>query len=645
MARGYWADTKSLMPNNNGYDCFHVEYLNNGFYKISQINTNMCLDVNGASLNMETNVQMYESNGSNAQQWSIEKTSHGYRLRSRCNAYCLDVQGGKYEANTNLWCYESNDSKAQSFCFIPRELNESPITDAVYTIKTNVNREYYLDVYGNLGEFKAGSNIQLYKFNNATVAEKYTIKYVGDGWYKIYEKTSGLIVEVVDPSSGFLKNSKNVQLANDNGGKHQLWKIRKNSDGTYFIINKASGYYLDLENSKAENGTNVSQYPYTGNNNQRWIIELENYTISYNMNGGSGSIANQTKTYGQDLTLSSTKPTRTDYKFIGWNTNKDATTAQYQPGEKYKDNKGATLYAIWTINHNYTTKVVAPTCTEKGYTLHTCTNCGNNYKDTYTNSLGHDYKLTSEKAATCTADGQKVYKCSRCGDTKTETIKATGHSYTTKVVAPTCTAQGYTLHTCSKCGDNYKDTYTNALGHDYKLTSQTPATCTTDGEKIYTCSRCGDTKTEVIKATGHSYTAKIVSPTCTKKGYTVHTCSKCGDSYKDTYVDALGHDYEETVIPPTETKQGYTLHTCKRCGDSYKDNYTDPVPVHLAGDINNDGKVNMKDATRLHQYINGWDVPVVEAALDVNGDGKVNMKDVTRLHQYINGWDVKIFVK
>ena len=27
----------SLMPNKDGYDCFHVEYLNNGFYRISQI--------------------------------------------------------------------------------------------------------------------------------------------------------------------------------------------------------------------------------------------------------------------------------------------------------------------------------------------------------------------------------------------------------------------------------------------------------------------------------------------------------------------------------------------------------------------------------------------------------------------------------
>ena len=337
----------SLMPNKDGYDCFHVEYLNNGFYRISQINTNMCLDVNGASLSRGENVQMWEKNTSNAQQWSIEKTSHGYRLRARCNAYYLDVYNGDHKGGTNVRCWEGNDSKAQSFGFIPRNLNEQPIADGVYTIKSNVNRECYLDVYGNPGEFKAGSNIQLYKFNNATVAEKYTIKYAGDGWYKISEKTSGLLIEISDPNSGFLTNSRNIQVFSDNGGKHQLWKIRKNSDGTYFIINKASGYYLDLEGSKTDNGTNVSQYPYNGNSNQRWVIELETYTISYNMNGGSGSIGNQTKTYNQDLTLSSTKPTRTGYDFVSWNTKSDGTGTNYNPNDKYKANSGATLYAIW----------------------------------------------------------------------------------------------------------------------------------------------------------------------------------------------------------------------------------------------------------------------------------------------------------
>ena len=74
------------------------------------------------------------------------------------------------------------------------------------------------------------------------------------------------------------------------------------------------------------------------------------YTVSYNANGGSGAPSAQTKTYGVDLTLSSTKPTRTGYTFKTWNTSSDGTGTSYSPGGKYTANAGATLYAQWKIN-------------------------------------------------------------------------------------------------------------------------------------------------------------------------------------------------------------------------------------------------------------------------------------------------------
>ena len=63
----------------------------------------------------------------------------------------------------------------------------------------------------------------------------------------------------------------------------------------------------------------------------------------------------------------------------------------------------------------------------------------------------------------------------------------------------------------------------------------------------------------------------------------------------------------------------------------------------VCGDINSDGEVNNKDASRLLQYLTDWNVNVVDAALDVNGDGTVNNKDATRLFQFLSGWDVKIY--
>lgn len=54
--------------------------------------------------------------------------------------------------------------------------------------------------------------------------------------------------------------------------------------------------------------------------------------------------------------------------------------------------KNATIHFKAPHVHSLTTSVIAPTCTEKGYTTHTCVSCGNSYKDTYTNALGHSYK-------------------------------------------------------------------------------------------------------------------------------------------------------------------------------------------------------------------------------------------------------------
>lgn len=79
------------------------------------------------------------------------------------------------------------------------------------------------------------------------------------------------------------------------------------------------------------------------------------YTISYNANGGSGAPASQTKTYGEELTLSDVVPVRTGYTFVGWEAtieNMEETsgnTVTYQPGEIYRLNHNAAFKAVWEI--------------------------------------------------------------------------------------------------------------------------------------------------------------------------------------------------------------------------------------------------------------------------------------------------------
>ena len=74
------------------------------------------------------------------------------------------------------------------------------------------------------------------------------------------------------------------------------------------------------------------------------------YTVTYDANGGSGAPASQTKTHGVNLTLSSTKPTRTGYTFLGWSTSSSATSTSYSAGGTYSANANATLYAVWELS-------------------------------------------------------------------------------------------------------------------------------------------------------------------------------------------------------------------------------------------------------------------------------------------------------
>lgn len=77
--------------------------------------------------------------------------------------------------------------------------------------------------------------------------------------------------------------------------------------------------------------------------------QAHTYTVSYNANGGSGAPGNQTKTYGVTLKLSSTKPTRTNYNFLGWGTSSSSKSVSYAAGANYTANASIALYAVWQL--------------------------------------------------------------------------------------------------------------------------------------------------------------------------------------------------------------------------------------------------------------------------------------------------------
>lgn len=136
-----------------------------------------------------------------------------------------------------------------------------------------------------------------------------------------------------------------------------------------------------------------------------WIANT--YSVSYDANGGGDAPNPQTKTFAAVLKLSDVIPTRPGYTFFGWATNKDATEAEYLPGDEFNADADTTLYAVWVkgcpVEHSYVFETILPTCTENGYTIYTCELCGDSYTAHITEALGHSYS----EAGACTVCGSQ----------------------------------------------------------------------------------------------------------------------------------------------------------------------------------------------------------------------------------------------
>ncbi|MCD7776622.1 MAG: S-layer homology domain-containing protein, partial [Firmicutes bacterium] len=192
---------------------------------------------------------------------------------------------------------------------------------------------------------------------------------------------------------------------------------------------------------------------------------------------------------------------------------------------------GTTTCVIQIVDHAYEKQyIVEPTCIKEGYTVYTCSYCGNEHKDDYTpvNSDGHvEGKIVIENHidSTCTEDGtyDNVIYCTECGkelSRETITIPATGHAegetVVEKYVDPTCTKDGSydEVIYCTECGEELsrETIIIPAIWHvegTIATENYIEPTYIKDGsyDIVIYCAECGEEisrETVVIPATGGS---------------------------------------------------------------------------------------------------------------------------------------------
>ena len=126
------------------------------------------------------------------------------------------------------------------------------------------------------------------------------------------------------------------------------------------------------------------------------VWRIQTAYVYYNANGGSGAPATQSHNAGTRITLSSTVPTRSGYRFLGWATSASATTAQYQPNTSQALYTTTTLYAVWEL--------AASTLTVSNGTIGTALSIGiNRNNSSYTDTIAYTFGTASGTIATKTS--------------------------------------------------------------------------------------------------------------------------------------------------------------------------------------------------------------------------------------------------
>ena len=170
--------------------------------------------------------------------------------------------------------------------------------------------------------------------------------------------SAGLTVGIQDCGWGFQIWTGIVGHASANGSDSEVntsfntptgsWNTKDITSASQRFVKGHNAYNVTLSGwvrnqSGYMNGTSSASQTIT-------IPALAHHHVTFDANGGTGAPGIVDKWYGENLTIPSQKPTRTNYEFLGWS--KTSTgTAEYQPGQTYGGTPDAdyTLYAVWKL--------------------------------------------------------------------------------------------------------------------------------------------------------------------------------------------------------------------------------------------------------------------------------------------------------
>lgn len=352
---------------------------------------------------------------------------------------------------------------------------------------------------------------------------------------------------------------------------------------------------------------NKTQIIYSANVGQRcaWVYKSDlqqTYTVSYNANGGTDAPSKQTKNYGITLTLSSTKPRRTGYTFMGWATKSTAVSAQYQPKDKFTTEANTILYAVWRANK---------------LSVYFHANGGTVTSDTY--KLG-SANIVYQKSTNVKYTQNWTYNAKKTnGLTNADTLGLIRTGYTFKGWGTT--ASGGTIF--NQKDNSLVPTKINADIEKGDCSTTLYAIWQPVNYKVLFDSNNGTGKTLTQQFT-YDVSQALTENSFVKPGYSFVGWSSNPSASTVSYKD------KQTV----KNLSSYDSETVKLYAVWVKDKVSE-----IIGDVDSDGRLDVKDATLIQMYL----VDLISEdeinlnACDFNDDGIITVIDATNIQLQLAG--------
>ena len=288
------------------------------------------LDILGGpySYGNEKNAIMWDYvQGNDNQRWYIVRNGSGYRFIAKHSGYSLDVRNGDATDGNNIYQYYPNESTAQRFYLEKHDfpnVEETSADDlkdnATYIIRSKLDVSKVITTESDSSGAN-GKNIYLYEYNspNLPSTQIWKLEKQSDGTFLIKNTYNNKYMDVVWYS---LSNRANIYSWERHYNPSESWYIVKNNDteGTYRIVNKNSGKVVDITGGQTANGTNVQQYIWHEHPAQMFFFERVPAAIEYTVTFKTDDnyiVSTQIVEEGNPA-FAPQAPYREGYEFVDW---------------------------------------------------------------------------------------------------------------------------------------------------------------------------------------------------------------------------------------------------------------------------------------------------------------------------------------